>query len=209
MKRVITPELLDSLPADDPGAMRSRRDLQRINAFMGNMSWILKHLPVQPCSISELGAGDGRFVHRLSCEYPKVDVWAYDLQPKPAHVAERIQWVKGNALKQTIPGQGGVLIANLILHHFSDKQLNELGTFVCGFDVLIINEPRRARLPLWLSRLATPFVNDITRHDMQVSVEAGFIEGEMPELLGISQQEYKIHESSTWRGSQRMLAYRR
>lgn len=138
MKRVLTPEILDSLPADDLGAMRSRRDLQRINAFMGNMSWILQHLPAQPCSISELGAGDGRFLHRLSCEHPKVDVWAYDLQPKPAHVAERIQWVKGDVFKQPVPGQGGVLIANLILHHFSDKQLNELGRCNKGSSITVI-----------------------------------------------------------------------
>jgi hypothetical protein len=209
MKRVITPEILDSLPADDPGAKRSRRDLQRINAFMGNMSWLLKNLPEQARSISELGAGDGRFADRLSREHPQADVWAYDLQPKSARVAERIQWVKGDVLKQPKPGQGGVLIANLILHHFNDDELRDLGTFVRAFDVLIINEPRRAHLPLWLAKLATPFLNAITRHDMRVSIEAGFEQGEMPELLGLSQQEYKIHESSTWRGSQRMLAYRR
>lgn len=209
MKRVLTPEILDSLQADDPGAMRSRRDLLRVNAFMGNIRWIIEHLSEHPSIISELGAGDGAFIHRLSHEHPEAEVWAYDLQPKPAYIAKRIQWVEGDLLKQPAAGQGGVLIANLILHHFTDEQLKDLGAFVRGFDVLIINEPRRSRLPLRLSKLATPFVNDITRHDMRVSIEAGFIEGEMPELLGLSADQFDIHESSTWRGSQRMLAYRR
>ena len=36
MKRVVEPELLDQLPPEDPGAMGSRRDLQRLNAWMAN-----------------------------------------------------------------------------------------------------------------------------------------------------------------------------
>ena len=36
MKRIVQPELLDSLPPGDPRAMRSRRDLRRVNAWMRN-----------------------------------------------------------------------------------------------------------------------------------------------------------------------------
>ena len=36
LARRLEPELLDQLPADDPRAMRSRRDLTRINGFMAN-----------------------------------------------------------------------------------------------------------------------------------------------------------------------------
>ena len=36
MKRIIEPELLDTLPPDDPRAVRSRRDLRRVNAWMRN-----------------------------------------------------------------------------------------------------------------------------------------------------------------------------
>lgn len=34
MLRSVEPEWLDILPADDPSAQRSRRDLQRVNAWM-------------------------------------------------------------------------------------------------------------------------------------------------------------------------------
>ena len=44
LKRTVIPELLDHLPADDPHAMRSRRDLRRINFLMGNERWIRRTL---------------------------------------------------------------------------------------------------------------------------------------------------------------------
>ena len=36
MKRLVQPELLDSLPPDDPRARGSRRDLRRVNWWMGH-----------------------------------------------------------------------------------------------------------------------------------------------------------------------------
>ncbi len=64
MKRRVEPELLDTLPPGDPRAVRSRQDLRRVNAWMGNpmiMANALKKSaggnPV--ASILELGAGAG------------------------------------------------------------------------------------------------------------------------------------------------------
>jgi hypothetical protein len=42
-----------------------------------------------------------------------------------------------------------------------------------------------------------------------VSIEAGFIEGEIPATLGLDAEQFVITESSTWRGSQRVLVLRR
>ena len=35
LPRILEPETLDHLAPDDPAARRSRRDLRRVNAFMG------------------------------------------------------------------------------------------------------------------------------------------------------------------------------
>ena len=43
MNRIVQPELLDELPPDDPRAMRSRRDLRRINAWMRNHAIMAAH----------------------------------------------------------------------------------------------------------------------------------------------------------------------
>src|SRR5262245_56787413 len=66
MVRVIQPELLDHLPADDHGAIQSRRDLRRLNFWMGNarhMARVLNScLPAKSDRrILEIGAGDGTF----------------------------------------------------------------------------------------------------------------------------------------------------
>src|SRR5262245_45760009 len=63
--RTIQSELLDHLPETDPDAIRSRRDLQRVNWWMGNavrMAGALKqYLRPGPRKVIELGAGDGTF----------------------------------------------------------------------------------------------------------------------------------------------------
>ena len=62
--RVLVPELLDLLAADDPRAIRSRRDLARINVVMGQsriMAEALAQFPA-PRLVADLGGGDGRFL---------------------------------------------------------------------------------------------------------------------------------------------------
>ena len=67
MARVVVAELLDHLAEDDPAAMRSRRDLQRVHRVMGTRSIVrraLTHMTADrvgtgPLRVLELGAGDG------------------------------------------------------------------------------------------------------------------------------------------------------
>src|ERR1043165_5956110 len=69
--RQVRREWLDELPADDPRAVRSRRDLVRVNTWMmqpGIMArTLLAHCePMAPRSILDLGSGDGRFMLRVA-----------------------------------------------------------------------------------------------------------------------------------------------
>ncbi|MFM2199091.1 MAG: hypothetical protein RLZZ505_2523 [Verrucomicrobiota bacterium] len=201
--RKLTPELLDHLSHDDPGALRSRQDLRRINFFMGNERWIRSTIPANTRHITEIGAGDGHLLSRLARKHPEAEITAYDLAPRPIHLPTSVKWIQGNFFTQAPPAHGGTLIANLFLHHFTDPQLAELGAWMRGFDTLLINEPLRARLPLFLGKLATPFVHPITRHDMRVSIEAGFQKGELPAALGLAR---RFQESVSWRGSIRIFA---
>lgn len=64
IQRVVQPELLDELPHADPGAIGSRRDLRRINAWMGNAGKVARALSKAlagkvPRRIFDFGAGDG------------------------------------------------------------------------------------------------------------------------------------------------------
>jgi hypothetical protein len=206
--RKLTPELLDHLPHDDPGARRSRNDLLRINRFMGNEAWIMRHFDPKTSSISELGAGDGALLSKIHAKHPELAIHAYDLAPKPLGLSESIQWHQGDFLEAPLAQTGGTLIANLILHHFTDTQLTSLGEKFKDFDRVIINEPLRACIPVFLAKLATPFVHAITRHDMRVSIEAGFVSDEIPKLLAFEKHGFHFQETYTWRGSQRVLACR-
>ncbi len=207
--RKLTPELLDHLPHDDPGAIRSRRDLRRINRFMGNDGWFLRNLPKNPSRITELGAGDGHLLTQLSRKYPSAEITAYDLAPPPPQLPENITWKRGDAFAQPPTNPGGVLIANLFLHHFTDDHLHELAPWLTSFDHLLFSEPLRARIPLILGKLARPFIHPITRHDMRVSIEAGFVPNELPHLLGIEREGFAFRETTTLPGALRLAARKR
>jgi hypothetical protein len=206
--RKLTPELLDHLPHDDPGAIRSRNDLTRINQFMGNEAWILSNLHPNLTNITEIGAGCGGLLSKIHSILPQANLTAYDLAPRPADLPESIHWIQSDIFENPPIQTKGVLIANLILHHFTDPQLTQLGSWIRNFDTIITNEPLRSPLPALLGKLAYPFIHPITRHDMRVSIEAGFVRGELPTLLDLPSAGFEIRESSTWRGAQRMLAYR-
>ena len=89
MNRRVEPELLDTLPADDPGAVGSRRDLQRLNEWMGHGQIMARALGSAldgeaRQQLVELGAGDGEFMLRLarqlSPRWPGVRVTLVDQQ---------------------------------------------------------------------------------------------------------------------------------
>ena len=87
--RRLEAEWLDLLPADDPRAIRSRRDLRRVNLFMlqaGIMRRLLMRYAgdAKPRSLLELGCGDGTFMlrlaRRLAPRWPDVTVTLLDRQ---------------------------------------------------------------------------------------------------------------------------------
>lgn len=208
-KRSVIPELLDHLPADDPHALRSRRDLSRINFLMGNERWVCRSLKRFPEAagrgIIEVGAGDGKLCGQLARLFPEAPVTAYDLAPAPADLAPRVKWLRGDLFTQRPPAPGGVRIANLFLHHFEGESLVSLGKWLENADLLVFNEPDRATLPHSLGWLMHPWINHVTRHDMHVSITAGFAEGEIQRMLGLDPAHWKFEETSTWRGARRVI----
>jgi hypothetical protein len=51
-----------------------------------------------------------------------------------------------------------------------------------------------------------PFCGKVTRHDLHVSIDAGFVSGELSRLLGL--ESWHVEESVDWRGSLRLLAWK-
>lgn len=211
IQRVVEPELLDGLAQDDPQAIRSRRDLRLVHLLMGNESWLLRVLrrfsTETKAGICEWGAGDGAFAARMARVFPAAALAAVDLAPRPAGLDPRIIWQQGDLLEGETT-RGGILVANMFLHHFDEPQLRHLGEMCRSFRVLVFNEPDRARLALLWSALLFPFVGQVTRHDMPASIRAGFRRGELADSLDLQPEEWHIAETSTWRGARRVVAWR-
>ncbi len=208
-ERVITPEILDGLDASDPAARRSRKDLRVINAMMGNFRWVGKALRRRDLGkgIVEIGAGEGWLSKRLARQFPGIPVTGLDLAPPPRDLGE-VRWKQGDLFSLLPEMPGDALAGVMILHHFQPAQLVELGRISGNFRMLCFCEPWRSSLSLALGRGMLPFVGAVTRHDMIVSIEAGFRRGELAAALALDPAIWQIRESVDWRGGLRLLAWR-
>src|SRR5689334_15083971 len=204
MKREVKRELLDELPAADRRAIRSRRDLQRVNAWMGHAHIMAGALVAAfpdrpPQSIVELGAGDGtlllRIAKRIAHRWKPSRVVLVDRQRLLSSRAqaefEALSWHVESVemdvfewLQRPHPEPSDVTIANLFLHHFSEGDLRRLLCHAArqtGF--FLACEPHRVTFSLCAASLLG-FIgcNDVSRHDAKVSVRAGFAENELSAL---------------------------
>ena len=190
--RVLEPEWLDELPYADPRAMRSRRDLVRVNALMGNVGVVASELarlgPLH--SIAEIGAGDGAFMRAVlgKLDAKDVEVHLVDQQPLGTVTADVFDWLADGPPLDAI-------VANLFLHHFDDAELRRMLALVSRRTrAFVACEPRRSAFALAGAHLlGLVGCNDVTRHDAVVSVRAGFAGREIgtlwPEATGWTLEE--------------------
>jgi hypothetical protein len=203
MTRIVEPEWLDQLPANDPRAIRSRGDLRRINWLMGTTGLLANALDPLLASrpdarIVELGAGDGsvllRVAHARRTRWPPMRLGLLDMQPAvTAGVLDRYRalgWSPNviasdvfDWLAKTPPADrdAPIIVANLFLHHFEGPRLTELMHGIsASAHAFVCLEPRRSSTALMGSRLLGAIgCNAVTRHDAVVSVRAGFDDGEL------------------------------
>lgn len=203
MIRRVQPEILDHLAAEDPAARRSRLDLQRIHWAMGNFRWVERSFSRDPASIVEIGAGDGSLGRRLMRRFPSARVTGLDRVPGPPGV----DWKQGDLFELLPECAAEALIGVMILHHFEKPELGRLGKWLDHFHELRFCEPWRSRVSHRWGRCLHPFFGPVTRHDLPVSVEAGFRPGELAGLLQLG-PAWTVRETVDWRGSLRFAASR-
>ena len=204
MERCVEMELLDELPTADPRAGRSRNDLLRINAWMGNgeiMVRALRSAWMDPAArrMVDLGAGDGRFLLRVARQlYPDwqgTHAVLLDrrnaVSPETDGAFEAMGWRTEKREADVLdwlarPGSTtyDVLTANLFLHHFREAQLAGILRAAAGTArVFIAVEPHRSGRSLFVSRwLWLIGCSKVTQHDGAVSVRAGFSGRELSRL---------------------------
>ncbi|HEY2346364.1 MAG TPA: hypothetical protein VGH80_10835 [Xanthomonadaceae bacterium] len=201
LARRVEPEMLDSLPADDPRAVRSRGDLRRINRIMGTCGLIGSALDAivraaPSPRIVELGAGDGSLLLRLARQrarsWPQIQLGLLDMQPVvraatlvgfhdagwDARVigADAFDW-----LAQPEEGEAPIVVANLFVHHFDGERLKALLTGIAAkARAFVCCEPRRNRTAYTGAAMMWAIgCNGVTVNDGMLSVRAGFNHDEL------------------------------
>ncbi|HKU64634.1 MAG TPA: methyltransferase [Rhizomicrobium sp.] len=222
--RALTPEILDFLAPDDPRAMRSRRDLARINAVMRQSAIMAKALIAcaPPKKLADLGGGDGRFMlsmaRRLAKHWPGVQVSILDRQSIVSEKTQagfaalgwRCETLQGD-LFETLPRiQPDIVTANLFLHHFDDAALRRLLALIASRSrTFVACEPRRSAFALLGARLVFALgANGVTRHDAVASVRGGFRDLELS-MLWPKDRAWICREHSVFPFSQVFWAHAR
>ena len=215
--RAVEPEWLDVLPATDPRAVRSRRDLQRVNAWMGNaglLSSLLErpHVNRPPRTVAEVGSGDGSLMLQIAKRFASVwtgvslefvdrqDLLAEETSAQFKAVGWGARGIKADVFDWLDrPGEVDLLVANLFLHHFEDRKLAELLRRVTRkARVMAACEPRRFRFPaLAGSCVLLLGCNAVTRHDAVASVRAGFAGREISALWP-DRAGWELHEADAF-----------
>ena len=199
--RLVEPEWLDALPAGDARAIRSRRDLVRVNALMSNPGIVARELRAglapRAASIAEIGSGDGAFALRVARRIGAHggSITLLDRASAPGEAcldtfretgwtpspvtADVFDWLRDPATPRF-----DAIFANLFLHHFEPARVAELlGLVATRTRLFVACEPRRSRIALAGSRLlGLVGCNDVTRHDAVVSVRAWFRGAEISDL---------------------------
>jgi hypothetical protein len=201
LPRRVGSEMLDHLPETDPRAIRSRRDLRRINRFMAVQSILGRAIdgathgkPLR--QIVELGAGDGtlllRVAQRCAAQSPGVEVMMVDRKDVVASSTReafaRLGWKLRvvtvdvfDWLDETPRVPHDLLLANLFLHHFaSDDLARLLAGIAARTSAFVACEPQRAATALVGSHLVGLLgCNAVSRNDAVLSVHAGFRDAEL------------------------------
>jgi SAM-dependent methyltransferase len=214
--RLLEAEWLDELPPGDTRAIRSRADLRRVNAVMGNArlmaSPLGRFLPAgETVRVADLGAGDGTLSLAVArrLRRARVRLTLVDRAPVVRRVTlERLGslgWHASIAPADVFEflAAGGeefdAIFVNLFLHHFDDERLARLLAAIAARTRLFVAcEPRRSALALAGSRLLWVLgCNDVTRHDAVASVRAGFVGNELTALWP-RPQGWVLREKAAW-----------
>jgi 2-polyprenyl-3-methyl-5-hydroxy-6-metoxy-1,4-benzoquinol methylase len=168
---------------------------------MANASLIaaeINALPDQPRRWLELGAGDATLLLsilsqtrlRSGREITVIDqqnLIGEETRGRFSRFGASVQLRQQNVLEWAAESTGesyDLVICNLFLHHFREPELKMILAKVSrSTNFFVVCEPRRTKVAVLATRLLWIIgCNQVTRHDAQISVQAGFADHELSAL---------------------------
>ena len=213
MKRVATPEWLDTDAGTPAEVAASLGDLRRINRWFGGIATteemigrVAREINQSSLSLLEVAAGSGYVLEtaRQRLQRRGLSLQVTSLDRAASHLSNGNRAVAGDAL--ALPFRDAsfdLLSCNLFAHHLSPQELVQFvdeALRVCRVAVLINDLVRHplhlslvyAGMPLYRSRL--------TRHDAPASVRQAYTPEEMQTLLAqTSAARVEIHRHYLFR----------
>ena len=186
--RATDPELLD-LGVPEAETLRSLADLRFVNRWLGNRGALLRavreHLPPGG-RLLDVGCGSADLPAFLLSRLPGplravgLDVKAVHLRAAPRNVRRVVADVRHLPFPER---SFDVVTASLFLHHFDALDLPALlvGLSRLARRALVVNDLRRAHVPLAFGSLAFPllFRSRVSVEDGLLSIRRGFREAEL------------------------------
>jgi len=197
MQRRVTSELLDRDEGTPAEIAASLRDLRAINRKLGGISTTYQLLSrtmqargLRSASVLDAGSGDGYVIGAVAAKLRRegrtLDIVLLDRAASHLSGAP-FPTVVGDALALPFAGASfDFVTCNLLAHHFEPSELVQFigGALAVSRVAVIVNDLRRHRLHLWLSRAgAVLYRSRITRHDSVASVRRAYTENEWRDML--------------------------
>jgi ubiquinone/menaquinone biosynthesis C-methylase UbiE len=213
MKRVVTPELLDTDSGTPTEVRDSLADLRLVNRWFGGAAtteWmverVVRQLNARSLSLLEIGAGSGDVpeIVRRRLERRGVRLEVTLLDRVASHLNGSRRAVVGDALSLPFADSSfDVISCGLFAHHLSPEELVRFANEalrVCRRAVLI-NDLIRHPLHLALIGAGYPLYRSrLTRHDAPASVRQAYTLREMRDLLEKTNAgEVEIHRHYLFR----------
>jgi SAM-dependent methyltransferase len=205
-RRVRSAEHLDLPATDERERARSYHDLDRISRLpfqFGPLWRIVRRLagreapPGSPIRLLELGAGTGavglRIARRLAARGRRVELLSSDIRteqlPPPREGPElRIVPLRIDLLTDELPS-ADVILANLVVHHFDDRDVREILRRLAAAATLgaVVYDLERSRRAFHLFRWFFPLwaKSPVTVADSLLSVQQAF---RAEELMAIARE---------------------
>jgi ubiquinone/menaquinone biosynthesis C-methylase UbiE len=201
MKRVVTPELLDSDAATPAEVQQTLADLRRINRWFGGISTTRRMLEqvvarIRKCSsdrgeitLLDVGAGSGDVsLTAARLVRPPAQIRVTLMDRMPAHLPHNgTGTVAGDALALPfLDSSFDLLTCSLLIHHLEREQVVQFVNQALRVArvAVLLNDLRREPLHLALMYAGYPIFSRLTLHDGIASVRRAYTPQELKSILG-------------------------